>query len=244
MEQIIEMAVVDDFPPHCAHLAAELEAYASQRALPWHTAQFSSGEALLSALAPGRFAAVFLDILMDGLDGLETAQRIMAQDPGILIIFVTTEAGYALEGYELSAFGFLVKGETDSRARFERLMARLEKRLSQDNWLTLSKDGTVLRTAALLYAEVQDHNMAFHLQGGTTLTRRMAMEELMALLPQDGRFFECYRGIVVNLDAVADIRTRELIMTNGDHLPVSRRRQAALEQAFANRCFARTRLQF
>ena len=199
---------------------------------------------MLSAMVPGRLAAVFLDILMDGLDGLETARRIMAQDPGILIIFVTTEASYALEGYELSAFGFLVKGETDSRARFERLMARLEKRLSQDALLTLSIDGAVLHVSELQYAEVQDHDMAFHLRGGKTLTRRIAMEGLMSLLPQDGRFFECYRGIVVNLDAVADIRTRELIMTNGDHLPVSRRRQAALEQAFANRCFARTRLQF
>lgn len=48
--------------------------------------------------------------MMDGIDGLETARRLRALGSEALLVFVTTEAGYALEGYEVEAAGFLVKG--------------------------------------------------------------------------------------------------------------------------------------
>ena len=47
---------------------------------------------------------------MDGIDGLETARRLRALGSEALLVFVTTEAGYALEGYEVEAAGYLVKG--------------------------------------------------------------------------------------------------------------------------------------
>lgn len=36
---------------------------------------------------------------MDGIDGLETARRLRALGSEALLVFVTTEADYALEGY-------------------------------------------------------------------------------------------------------------------------------------------------
>lgn len=239
MSHMVEIAVVDDLSRDREQIASLISSYAHRRELTWKVSPFSSGEDFLSALTPGRFAIVFLDILMGGMDGMETARHLRAVDPNVLLVFVTTEAGYALEGYEVEAAGFLVKEEAQAGRRFQHLMERLERRLQQDEVLELA--GVCIRAGEICYAEVQDHNMALHTREGKELVLRMTMEELKPLLPQDGRFFECHRGIVVNLDAVGSLERQVVTMENGDTLPVSRRRRIQLEQAYAQRSIARLR---
>lgn len=142
---------------------------------------------------------------MDGIDGLETARRLRALGSEALLVFVTTEAGYALEGYEVEAAGFLVKGADE-----------------------------------VLYAEVLNYRMRLLTRAGEFLLR-MTVEELKPMLPKDGRFYECHRGIVINLDAVGTLEAQVVVMENGDRLPVSRRRRPSLEQAYAERSIARVR---
>ncbi len=172
MQDTINIAAVDDLPEDLERLGAALETYAAQHELTIEASGFRSGEELLEAAASGGFDIVFLDIVMDGIDGLETARRLRALGSEALLVFVTTEAGYALEGYEVEAAGFLVKGAGESGQR---------------------------------------------------------------------RFYECHRGIVINLDAVGTLEAQVVVMENGDRLPVSRRRRPSLEQAYAERSIARVR---
>jgi len=53
--------------------------------------------------------AVFLDIDMPKLDGLELALRIQEKCPGIIVVFVTAYAQYALEAYKAHPLDFLLK---------------------------------------------------------------------------------------------------------------------------------------
>lgn len=243
MGNTVNIAVVDDLARDRETVRDKVLDYAAGRGLPWQVTMFSGGEALLADLTPGRYDVVFLDIVMGDLDGIETARRLRQVDRDALLVFITTEADYALEGYEVEAAGFLLKEESESR--FRRLMERLERRLRRDEVLDFSPVGAALRLPAgdLLYAEVLDHDMALHTREGIQ-TMRMTMEELKPLLPRDGRFFECHRGIMLNLDAVAVLGGQVVTMENGDTLPVSRRRRSELERAYAQRCFARVRREF
>jgi two-component SAPR family response regulator len=53
--------------------------------------------------------AIFLDIDMPGLSGLELAQKIQNRFTGVLIVFVTAYEKYALEAYRAFPLDFLVK---------------------------------------------------------------------------------------------------------------------------------------
>ena len=67
---IIEIAVVDDQTYDREQISALLGAYAASRRHAWQVHCFASGQAFLDTLTPGRYGMVFLDILMDGIDGM------------------------------------------------------------------------------------------------------------------------------------------------------------------------------
>lgn len=70
--------------------------------------------------------AVFLDIDMPKLDGLELALRIQEKCPGVIIIFVTAYAQYALEAYKAHPLDFLLKPVRQKR--LEDCVAHLRRR--------------------------------------------------------------------------------------------------------------------
>jgi CheY-like chemotaxis protein len=70
-----------------------------------------SGDAALDLYDGGDFSVVFLDCNMPGLNGFETLERMLEQDPGVKVIMVTAERNDALRQRSLDrgAFGFLYK---------------------------------------------------------------------------------------------------------------------------------------
>jgi two-component SAPR family response regulator len=58
---------------------------------------------------------VFLDIDMPGLGGLELALGIQANHPGVIVIFVTAHAQYALEAFRAFPLDFLLKPIKEAR---------------------------------------------------------------------------------------------------------------------------------
>lgn len=71
---------------------------------------FFSGNLLVNHIKNGRhYDMIYLDIEMDGKNGVDTAHEIRLYDPNVLIIYVTNHESFAKEAFEVSAFRFLVK---------------------------------------------------------------------------------------------------------------------------------------
>lgn len=76
---------------------------------------FDSGEALLVYLREHSLDAVFLDIEMPGINGLELSEQIMDLNKDIDIIFATAYNQYAVEAFELQVIDYIVKPLTLER---------------------------------------------------------------------------------------------------------------------------------
>lgn len=82
-------------------------------------AEAEDGAACLKALAEGAFDLVILDMIMPGVDGIETVKRIRVANPGIRILAISGganafPAGIALKMSEMyGADRILVKPFTD-----------------------------------------------------------------------------------------------------------------------------------
>ncbi len=76
---------------------------------------FETGEQLLNYLKDNRLDAVFLDIEMPGVNGLQLSEQIQNLNENIEIIFVTAFNQYAVEAFELQAMDYIMKPLTEER---------------------------------------------------------------------------------------------------------------------------------
>lgn len=86
---------------------------------------FETGEQLLSYLKLHSLDAVFLDIEMPGISGLQLSEQVLDLDENIDIIFVTAFNQYAVEAFELQAMDYIMKPLAEER--FAKTVARLLK---------------------------------------------------------------------------------------------------------------------
>ena len=94
--------------------------------------EFSTGTAAANWLQkhPGEIDLLFLDVEMDGMNGMETAKKIRTFDQNLLIVFVTGFADYVFDGYSVGAMDYLMKPV--SRGKLQSLLARVREKLGQE----------------------------------------------------------------------------------------------------------------
>ena len=59
------------------------------------------------------YEIIILDVEMPGLNGLETAERIRQTDKSVIISFLTNYSEFAVKGYEVGAFRYILKNQPD-----------------------------------------------------------------------------------------------------------------------------------
>ncbi len=231
----MRIAIVDDSREDQAALRGLLDLALRRRQWAYTLETYPSGEDFLAA--QGRFDLVFLDMLMGGIDGLETARRYRAAGGRGQVVFVTVEADFAVEGYEVEAAAFLVKPAQPER--LGRVLDRLARRLKPDVLLDLAPDAT-FSAGAILYVTATSHCLKVH-TAQRDCYPGFTLGELRARLPGDGRFVECSRGMLVNLDHVSRVEAKTVLMDDASRLPVSRRRRQAWIDAIADWKFSDAR---
>ena len=68
---------------------------------------FSSGEEFLTQHQPGKYAILFLDIMMGELNGIETGKRIRKIDTELEIIYCSSSMDFTLASYEAVSYTHL-----------------------------------------------------------------------------------------------------------------------------------------
>ena len=95
---------------------------------------FGRADEALKALSDGGEPpeAIFSDIEMPGLSGLELAVRAKTLSPDTRFVFVTGYSEYALEAYRLHVEGYILKPVTVERVREELALARRPQPLTAE----------------------------------------------------------------------------------------------------------------
>ena len=206
---------------------------------------YKSGETFLENYHAGICDALFLDILMNGISGIDVAAKVRKTQPRLPIIFTTTEPDFALEGFAVHAMDYLVKPLASSKVSW--CLKELREYLAAPSFLTLSqtkgRGHSVPKTIELnhiLYAECQNHNMIIHTILEIIHTR-LSFQDFVSRLPQSGRFLVCGRGLVVNLSYVEQVKTGELLLKNDKLLSFSRGRTNEIQDAFSSWLFSHSR---
>ena len=106
----MNIIICDDRIDDRKNLSDLLSDYGEKKNYEFAITEYESGEQLCedqSALEACQL--LFLDINMQGMDGLKTAMRIKEKYPKLPVVLVTAYMNYALDGYKVKASRFLLK---------------------------------------------------------------------------------------------------------------------------------------
>lgn len=169
-----------------------------------------------------RYDVLFLDILMEPVNGIALAKKIRDLDRNVILIFLTAYLEYAPEGYEVNAFRYLLKPVTEKDILEVMMEVRRELEAQRTLWIRTSECELLLHTRELQYLEVDNKDTILHYMNDT-ITLRKGMNELEAQL-SPFFFFRVHRKFLVNLTHVREFDETHLTLDCGKTIPISRRR--------------------
>lgn len=152
---MLQIGICDDARESRFQLRVLLERALEGRSAPARLLEFSSGDALLGWMDrhAGELDLVFLDIEMEGTNGMDTARALREADQSLQLVFVTGYSDYVFDGYEVGALGYLLKpaGAEELEKVLTRALTALQR---QEEELFFCRSGEVfyrIRRDAILY---------------------------------------------------------------------------------------------
>ena len=234
----MRVVIVDDEPLARARLR-ELLGEQSGIAV---VAEAGDGHAALHACAEHAPDLVLLDIVMPGIDGLETARHLAAFEPRPAVVFCTAFDAHALSAFDAQAIDYLVKP-----VRPERLAAAIERvrtfaagrghaaatRSAQRTHLCARMRGSLrlIPVEDVHYLQAEEKYVVVHHARGEDLIEE-SLKSLEDEFPE--RFVRIHRNCLVARNEIVELRRAvdghtQAVLRHGEHpLEVSRRCVAQL----------------
>jgi DNA-binding LytR/AlgR family response regulator len=215
---------------------------------------FGGHDAVVMASA-NRYDAIFLDVRMPDLDGLELARVLKRFASPPQIVFVSAYDTAAVDAFELAALDYLRKPV--SRRRVEEALERVVVALDRDRpQLSNNRAPSDLRAPSEhdMVAVANARSGAVRLVARSEILYAQAHGDFVRIVTGDGRyllratlaaiedrwepfrFTRVHRQYVANLGQVLELRpqlggTAELAFAEGQTIPVARRHVAELRRA-------------
>ena len=225
----MRIAIVEDDDRMRAQLKQYIFKYFEGREQSCKISVFSDGMEIMENYGAD-YDLIFLDIQMQQLDGMQTAEKIRQLDENVLLIFITNLANYAIKGYAVNALDFVLKPV--NYLMLKQLLQRVEKLLSgrTKKYITLpmEKGLTRMDTSQIYYVETDNHAVCIYTGKGVYRLRE-TMKNMESML-NDYDFYRCNSCYLINLAHVEQVEHSKLIVA-GQELTISRPRYKAFMEA-------------
>ncbi len=171
------------------------------------------------------FDLAFLDIQMDGIDGISLAKELRKRNSKLALFFVTNFEEYQDDAMDLQAFRFFEKPFDVSR-----LYSGLDKAMEYIDGayvdVFLYGNGIQQRVLVddIMYITRNNRKVVMVTQSGDYITKA-SFDEWCNKLPQLF-FYPVHKSFLINLHYVERYAYSEVYLTNGTRIPISPRKQS------------------
>ena len=219
---MLSIAVCDDEVIECCNIARKIKDILEEMNIPCIIRQFQSGRELLQAMES--FDMVFLDIMMQDMDGMKTAQIFRDRASDKILIFVSSSREYVFEAYDVEAFQYLLKPVDDRKLKrvLQKAVRKTERGLSEFIIVSRERQKKKLFLDDIYYFEIKGRVVDVHGPEGI-FTYYEQIGELESKLRDKG-FFRCHKSYLINLKYVDGYNRQEVILENGKAIVIAKRR--------------------
>lgn len=181
---------------------------------------YSSGRELLEEKL--HFDIIFLDIQMEGLNGIDTAKKLRERGEETILIFITGLKEYVFDAFDVSAFHYLLKPVEEEKfyrvfqRAFEELKKREQKKQGEGQEQFFIKTRTrcfTINKNDILFIENRARKVEIHTRK-EIIEIYAVMNELEQQLGQN--FYRCHRGYLVNMTYIMEYNADSIQLKTGE----------------------------
>ena len=225
----MDIAVVDDEKAIREHICGLVEEQQPESRIE----TYATGEELL--VSGKRFDIVFLDIQMEGMNGIEAARSLREKNANlgvedIVLVFITGIKDYVFDAFDLYAFQYLLK-PIDER-KFAEVLERAAREAAKKKErcvLFIKSRNLTLDQSEILYIESRAKKVEIHTVR-QTIEIYAAMDELEGQLGEN--FYRCHRAYIVNMDCITEYDSESITLTNGDRVYLTKKKYGEFVKAY------------
>lgn len=170
---------------------------------------------------------LILDIDMPGMNGVSFGRKLREQKNEIDIIYVSNREDRVFDSLKVNPVGFVRKSHLleDIPDVVEHYIHSNQKASRSRNLIVETKERIIsIPLKRILYFEGARNCQLIHVQGQTdTLPIRRNLQDLEDELREEG-FLRIHKGYLVNFDYIRLIGETDVLLTNGERVPMSRRK--------------------
>lgn len=233
----MRVVICDDIQKDMETVRTALDTYAA--AHPEYLVEieeYNAAADVLHGMEEEAYDIALMDICMPGVSGTDAAEKMLAKNPEMSVIFLTTSGEYAVEAFAMNATHYLLKPFTQEQ--FDAALDRAIKKTEDQVLLSLEcVDGVYrVRSSEIVSVESQNHYLLLRLSSGETLRIRMKLSQMFEEIQKYPAFIKVGASYVVNFDFVRSISGNNIEMQSGAKIPVPRRSVEEVQRAYMEYC--------
>lgn len=227
--EIINIAICDDEKLHREKLTEVIQEYSKKHDKLTVISEYSSGEECLSDLDD--VDILFLDIDMEGIDGIEVKDRLESAHESVHIVFTTNYGNRMQEAFGIQVVSFIQKPVTLEAVA--NAMDKVSRWSSKRDFIELEGIGgkkKVFTTEQIHYIQASNQYSKIKLKREEILMRKSlkAWEEELS----NKGFCRIHQSVIVNFHHVKEVG-HKVIMEDDTTFPISTRRKKAVNLAYS-----------
>lgn len=176
---------------------------------------------------------LFMDIQLGQAvpTGIDLVEALISRASDVQVIYMSSYLEYAPETYRTRHTWFLSKPirQEELNAALERAFENLDR--TRRGSLVVRSGSSLMQVAPtqVLYVESDRRKVRIH-ERSRVIETYSKIDEMERLLPE--QFARCHKSFLVNMDCISALRTTDLVLVNGETIPVSQRRRKVLCERF------------
>lgn len=202
-----------------------------------------SGEELLSNIKDKKLDIAFLDIEMDGMNGIELGEKIREKSKTAIIVFITGFKEYAFNAFKIKAFDYIMKPITEEK--FNKLMNEIILRYNEQVYIGETKKYYIIKRCNdyikisykdIYFFEKKQRKIIVYTSKGE-YDFYGTIRQLKKDLDMD-YFIQCHQGFIVNKFKIFEQYKNEINFRDiNKSVPISKRYYSKIRQALEDNLF-------
>lgn len=235
------IAICDDNQEFCQALKNDLLEYAKQKNISIYVQQFFTPEEYITYLNENEPVDIlFLDIELGKINGVTIGKEIRKdlKNEVTQIVYVSSKESYAMELFQVRPMDFLIKPV--KRENVEKIMEtyrRLYDRQSKYFIYQAEKQQHRIMEESIFYFRSEGRKVVIV----TALGEKSFYGKLSKIAAQlnEEKFCVVHKSYIINMNHVSEYHRDEVIMVNGDRVPISQSMRESVKKKILERDIAR-----